>query len=156
MEGIATLVIVAIVMFAVLGAISVLAHIYNLNNIKSKTVGDGQHGTARWARKEEIKHTYKHIPFRPDLWRKGKNLPPPDAQGIVVGCNSSKTDTTAMVDTGDVHALMKDIPEAQAYSRFGYRKYAVLPTPAAPIIRAWTSPVSTIAVVFPVHPTTMP
>ena len=106
MEGIETLVIVAIVMFAVLGAISVLAHIYNLNNIKSKTVGDGQHGTARWARKEEIKHTYKHIPFRPDLWRKGKNLPPPDAQGIVVGCNSSKTDTTAMVDTGDVHALM--------------------------------------------------
>ena len=27
----------------------------SLDNIKSKTVGDGQHGTARWATKEEIK-----------------------------------------------------------------------------------------------------
>lgn len=106
MEGIETLLIVSIVMFAVLGAISVLAHIYNLNNIKAKTVGDGQHGTARWARDEEIKHTYKHIPFKPEEWRKGKSLPKPDEQGIVVGCTTSKKGTTAMVDTGDVHALM--------------------------------------------------
>ena len=42
---------------------------------------------------------------------------------------------------------------------FGYKKYAVLPTPAAPIIRVWTSPVSTSATVFfpePLHPTTVP
>ena len=57
MDGIGTLVLISIVMFAVLGAITVLAHIYNLNNIKAKTVGDGQHGTARWARKEEIRKT---------------------------------------------------------------------------------------------------
>lgn len=106
MEGIETLLIVSIVMFAVLGAISVLAHIYNLNNIKSKTVGDGQHGTARWARKEEIKDTYKHIPFTPEAWRKGEKRPNADAQGIVVGCETTPKGTTAMVDTGDVHALM--------------------------------------------------
>lgn len=106
MQGIETLIVVSIVMFVVLGAISVLAHIYNLNNIKAKTVGDGQHGTARWARKGEIEKTYRHIPFTPELWRKGKNLPKPDDQGIVVGCNSSATGTTALVDTGDVHALM--------------------------------------------------
>ena len=106
MQGIETLIIVALVMFAVLGAISVLAHIYNLNNIKSKTVGDGQHGTARWAREEEIKNTYKHIPFRPEAWRKGDKRPAPEDQGIVVGCKTSKGGTTAMVDTGDVHALM--------------------------------------------------
>ena len=103
---ITTLIVVAIIMFCVLGGISVLAHIYNLNNIKAKTVGDGQHGTARWARKEEIKKTYKHIPFTPTLWRKGKNLPKAENQGIVVGCDSKKTGTTAMIDTGDVHALM--------------------------------------------------
>lgn len=103
---ITTLIVVAIIMFCVLGGISVLAHIYNLNNIKAKTVGDGQHGTARWARKEEIKKTYKHIPFTPVLWRKGKNLPNAEDQGIVVGCDSKKTGTTAMIDTGDVHALM--------------------------------------------------
>ena len=105
------LVVVAAVMFAVLGGVTLLSHVYSLNGIKSKTVGHGQHGTARWATKAEIRKTYKHIPFTPDRWRKqaakgdtptttdGKPLP----QGIVVGCTGN---TTAMVDTGDVHALM--------------------------------------------------
>lgn len=106
MDGIGTLVLISIVMFAVLGAITVLAHIYNLNNIKAKTVGDGQHGTARWARKDEIRKTYKHIPFEPERWRKGENLPQVSEQGIVVGCESGKFGTTAIVDTSDVHALM--------------------------------------------------
>lgn len=110
MSGTATLIVVAAVMFCVLGGITLIAHIYNLNSIKSKTVGDGQHGTARWATRSEIKRTYQHIPFTPALWRKqaaegqtptanGKPLP----QGIVVGCTGN---TTAMVDTGDVHVLM--------------------------------------------------
>lgn len=111
MSGVTTLVLVGAVMFAVLGGVTLLAHIYSLNNIKSRTVGDGQHGTARWASKTEIKRTYKHIPFTPERWREqaknghtptvedGKALP----QGIVVGCTGN---TTAMVDTGDVHALM--------------------------------------------------
>ena len=47
MPNIAALIVVATVMFCVLGGVTLLAHIYNLNNIKSKTVGDGQHGTAR-------------------------------------------------------------------------------------------------------------
>lgn len=111
MSGTTTLVIVGVVMFAVLGGLTLLSHMYTLNGIKSKTVGDGQHGTARCATKSEIKRTYKHIPFTPKEWRKqaksgeqptyadGKPLP----QGIVVGCTG---DTTAMVDTGDVHAMM--------------------------------------------------
>lgn len=111
MSGVTTLVIVGAVMFAVLGGVTLLAHIYTLNNIKAKTVGDGQHGTARWATKSEIKRTYQHIPFTPERWRKqaksgktpttedGKELP----QGIVVGCTGN---TTAMIDTSDVHALM--------------------------------------------------
>lgn len=33
--------------------------------IKSRTVGDGQHGTARFATKQEIKATYQHISFTP-------------------------------------------------------------------------------------------
>ena len=115
-------------MFAVLGAITLIAHIYNLNNIKSKTVGDGQHGTARWANKAEIRKTYRHIPFTPKKWRKQakqnqtptmtataprkllrkKAEPTEEAlpQGIVVGCKGGKHSTTAMIDTGDVHVLM--------------------------------------------------
>ena len=49
----------------------------SLNGIKAKTVGDGQHGTARWATKKELKQTYQYIPFRPGQWRKGENLPKP-------------------------------------------------------------------------------
>lgn len=111
MSGVTTLVLIGAVMFAVLGGVTLLAHIYSLNNIKSRTVGDGQHGTARWATKHEIRKTYRHIPFTPERWREqakhgdkpttieGAELP----QGIIVGCTGN---TTAMVDTGDVHALM--------------------------------------------------
>lgn len=128
MPNIAALITVAAVMFAVLGAITLIAHIYNLNNIKSKTVGDGQHGTARWANKAEIRKTYRHIPFTPKKWRKQakqnqiptmtaiaprkllqkKTEPTEEAlpQGIVVGCKGGKHSTTAMIDTGDVHVLM--------------------------------------------------
>jgi hypothetical protein len=38
------------VMVAVIVTLSLLGDHYTLNNIKSKTVGDGQHGTARWHR----------------------------------------------------------------------------------------------------------
>lgn len=128
MSGIGTLIFVGAVMTCILGGITVAAHIYNLNSIKSKTVGDGQHGTARWATKSEIRKTYRHIPFTPEKWRKQaekgqtptashiakklfrkkKDEPTEEAlpQGIVVGCNGGKLGTTAIVDTGDVHVLM--------------------------------------------------
>ena len=102
MEPIVQLVIAGAAMFGTLAAIAGLSGMYSLN-IKAKTVGHGQHGTARWATKQEIKKTYVHVPFEPQLWRQGKNLP--SEQGIVVGCEGRKT-TTALVDTGDVHAIM--------------------------------------------------
>jgi len=43
------LIAVAAVMFFVIGGLSLLAHYYTLSGIKSKTIGDGQHGTARFA-----------------------------------------------------------------------------------------------------------
>jgi type IV secretion system protein VirD4 len=91
-------------MFGILGLIPLLAHIYNLNGIKSKTVGDGQHGTARFASRSEQRRTYKEIPFEPELWRQGQNHP--EIQGIVVGCRDKSGGTVAMVDEGDVHAMM--------------------------------------------------
>ena len=76
----------------------------NLDNIKSKTVGDGQHGTARWANKKEIQQTYRHIPFHVAEWRSGKNLP--RNQGLVLGCVGKKNSVTTLVDTDDIHCLM--------------------------------------------------
>ena len=63
---------------------SIFSQRYSLNHIKSKTVGDGQHGTARGATPKEIQQTYKHVPFRVDEWRRGENRP--QAQGLVLGC----------------------------------------------------------------------
>lgn len=108
MSGITTLIVVAVVMFCALGGVTLLAHIYNLNNIKSKTVGDGQHGTARFASKSEIRRTYKQVPFTPDLWREKakKNVLPELPQGIIVGCRNKGGETIAMVDDADVHCMM--------------------------------------------------
>ena len=76
----------------------------SLNGIKAKKVGNGQHGTARWATKAEIKRTFIPLPFEPEMWRKGQNLP--TVQGTVVGCRTHSKRTVALVDDGDVHTLM--------------------------------------------------
>lgn len=105
-----TLIAVALTMFGVIGFLSLLAHYYTLNGIKSKTVGDGQHGTARWATKKEIQKTYTEIRYEPEKWRKGENLP--KAQGLIVGWRgASLFDKTAphgyaLIDDDDIHCLM--------------------------------------------------
>lgn len=103
-EKVYILIATAAIMFAVIGGLSLLAHYYTLNGIKSRTVGDGQHGTARFATKKEIQRTYKRIPFRPKAWRKAKELP--KEQGIILGSTGKKNEITALVDTDDVHTLM--------------------------------------------------
>ncbi|MFY0387485.1 type IV secretory system conjugative DNA transfer family protein [Hominicoprocola fusiformis] len=70
-------------LLAFLLVVSFLSKNYSLNNFKSKTVGDGQHGTARWATPREIHTTYHVVPFRPRRWRKGEELP--TVQGIILG-----------------------------------------------------------------------
>lgn len=121
MSGITVLIVAAGAMAAVLAIIIFASQNNTLNGIKSRTVGDGQHGTARWATKSEIRRTYRHIPFTPQRWRKqaANDLVPSVSgkpkkhkadealpQGIVVGCVGHGDSTTALVDTGDVHALM--------------------------------------------------
>ena len=66
MNGIYILIFISAIMFAVVGGITIVSHIYNLNNIKSKTVGDGQHGTARFSTKAELRRI-----FSPDITKKG-------------------------------------------------------------------------------------
>lgn len=95
---------VAAVMLLIIGGISFLSQQYTLDNIKSKTVGDGQHGTARWATKKEIQETFSHVPFRPCEWRNGNNLP--TVQGLVLGSIGKKESVTALVDGDDIHCLM--------------------------------------------------
>lgn len=84
------------VMAAVIGCLTLLNNRYTLSNIKSKTVGDGQHGTARWATDAEIRKTYALVPFQAASWRKG--LHRPEVQGLVLGSISHKRGITALVE----------------------------------------------------------
>lgn len=105
MDGVTTVIIAAAVMGVCFLLISAFSYMYSLGGLKNKTVGDGQHGTARWASPKEIKDTYTHVLYEPQKWRSDPESRP-KAQGIVVGCRSTKTSTTALVDTGDVHCMM--------------------------------------------------
>lgn len=145
MSGLQIMILAVAALGAFFMIVLTLANRYNLN-IKDKTVGHGQHGTARWASRKEIRRTYKHLHFNPQLWRKSPKSRP-KSQGIVVGCKTMRrvrfanllrrviylfrkiirffsklinpdkerdelvkpvhqNATGAMVDTGDVHALM--------------------------------------------------
>ena len=69
-----TLIGFTVVMVIVIAGLSMISQHYTLN-IKSRTVGDGQHGTARWATKQEIHRTYHLVRYDPQAWRRGKDLP---------------------------------------------------------------------------------
>ena len=123
LNGTTMLILVCGSMLVILGLISAASHMYNLNGIKSKTVGDGQHGAARFATGQELLRTFKKVPYNPDHWRelgpKSTDLKLP--QGVIVGCKNKSSlvfqpgrkwpfrirrQTYALVDTADVHTMM--------------------------------------------------
>ena len=105
MEGITTLISAAAIMGGIFIVISSMSYLFSLRQIRNKTTGNGQHGTARWASKREIHKTYKVIPFEPQKWRNNEETRPTE-QGIIVGCESKGGKTKALVDSGDVHCMM--------------------------------------------------
>ena len=96
---------VAAIMGGLFIFISLASNLYGLNGIKNKTVGNGQHGTARWASKKDIKETYTKVDYEPSAWRTDEKKRPKE-QGIVVGCETVGKKTVGLVDTGDVHCMM--------------------------------------------------
>ena len=103
-ESMTPLIILGVVGALFILLLSLLTNNYSLNNIKSKTVGDGQHGTARWATTQEIKKSYVSVPFDVASWREGKNLP--EVQGLILGSTQRGKQLDALVDRDDVHCLM--------------------------------------------------
>lgn len=90
--------------FALLAGMMFFNDQYSLDRIKSKQVGDGQYGTARFASKKEIQDTFQAVPYRAKEWRQGNNLP--TAQGLLVGSKWNHNKVTAYIDESDVHMLM--------------------------------------------------
>ena len=80
-ESMTPLIILGVVGALFILLLSLLTNNYSLNNIKSKTVGDGQYGTARWATDQEIRKAYVTVPFDVASWRAGKKRP--TVQGLV-------------------------------------------------------------------------
>ena len=80
----------------------------SLDNIKSRPVGDGQFGTAKWATKEELKNNLTYVPFEPEMWRKGENLP--TQEGIILGAELHGKNVTAIIDTSDNHTMFVSAP----------------------------------------------
>ena len=103
-SGITLLIAQGLLMFAVISGIAAISSHYTLDGIKSRTVGDGQHGTARFATKKEILSMFTRVEYVPKKWRKGEGLP--DAQGLIVGGIFKGGKVSALVDTDDVHTLM--------------------------------------------------
>lgn len=87
-------------------------------NIKSKTVGDGQHGTARWATSGEIARAYKRVRYQPEKWRAGEERP--TAAGVVVGSTKGLGKMHAWVDDDMIHAMMIASPNAGKTAHFLY------------------------------------
>ena len=103
-ESVVPLLVIGIVVVLFIVLLSVLSNNYSLNGIKSRTVGDGQHGTARWATRQEIKRTYARIPFEAAAWRAGTKRP--EVQGLILGSVQRGKRLDALVDQDDVHCLM--------------------------------------------------
>lgn len=104
-SSITTLLIIGVIMFALIGTLTVVSNIYSLNTIKNKRVGHGQHGNARFATEKEIRSIYKLVPYEPKKWRasQGSDKLP---QGTVVGMRRRNGQLCAVVDPGDVHTMM--------------------------------------------------
>lgn len=105
MENWPAIILTAVGIVLLFGLLYFVSKQGSLDSIKAKPVGDGQHGTARWATRKEIQQSYTSVPFTPALWRKGEDLPT-EHQGLVVGCEGKKDHVTALVEEGDIHAMV--------------------------------------------------
>lgn len=103
-RNVCLLLAVGFVIVLVIGGISLASGNYDLSSIKSRTVGDGQYGTARWANAREKQLSFSYVPFRVKEWRAGKNRP--TKQGLVLGCVKHGSGLRAIVDSDDIHCLM--------------------------------------------------
>ena len=104
MSGLQILIAVTVLLVSAISFISYFSGKKSLDSVKNRVVGDGQHGSDRFATKKEIEKMYDKVEFNPELWREkgGFDLKP----GIIVGCEKKNGKIYGFADTDDVHALM--------------------------------------------------
>ena len=92
----------------------------SLDRITARTVGHGQHGTARWANRREIRKYYTLVPYDVEAWRRGEHSP--EYPGFVLGTYHHGRKLTAWVDASDSHAMMIASPGGgkTAYAEYSF------------------------------------
>ena len=94
----------------------------SLDRIKARTVGYGQHGSARWATRREIRSYYTMVPYESQKWRTEPELRPSNP-GFVLGTfrhGLRGKHITAWVDASDSHAMMIASPGGGKTAYFLY------------------------------------
>lgn len=108
MPGYALLILCGGAFLGLLVVIESLSERTNLNGIKGRTVGDGQHGSARFLTKKELHTIYTRVPYNPKAWRsaakRGKEIRLPE--GILLSCEKRGKKIFALLDSSDVHTMM--------------------------------------------------
>ena len=108
MSGYALLILCGGAFLGLLIVIESLSERTNLNGIKGRTVGDGQHGSARFLTKKELHTIYTRVPYNPKAWRsaakRGKEIRLPE--GILLSCEKRGKKIFALLDSSDVHTMM--------------------------------------------------
>lgn len=111
------IVIVGLIILA-LAIVSMIDSNKSLDKIKSRTVGDGQFGTARWATQKELSETFEYVDYTPYLWRQGKNLPKESA--TVLSISGTGKHCKAMIDVSDSNTIMLSAPGGYKTTGFLY------------------------------------
>lgn len=114
---ITAIVIVGLIILA-LAIVSMLNNNKSLDKIKSRTVGDGQFGNARWATQKELSETFEYVDYTPYLWRQGKNLPKESA--TVLSISGTGKHCKAMIDVSDSNTIMLSAPGGYKTTGFLY------------------------------------
>ena len=116
------LIIICVGLLLALFVVTKLLGSKSLNRIKARTVGHGQHGSARWATRREIKSYYTMVPYEPQKWRTQPEHRPTNP-GFVLGSfqhGRHGKKITAWVDAGDSHAMMIASPGGGKTAYFLY------------------------------------
>ncbi|MBW7573147.1 type IV secretory system conjugative DNA transfer family protein [Caproiciproducens faecalis] len=99
-------IVISIAAVAFLAALFISEAMHGNLNIKARTVGDGQYGTARWATKREEQETYDEILYEPKMWRAEKHLPDEPNGAAVLGILEGRGEVRARIDNSDNHTLI--------------------------------------------------
>ena len=99
-------IVISIAAIAFLATLFISETMHGNLNIKARTVGDGQYGTARWATKREEQETYDEVLYEPKMWRAGKHLPNEPNGAAVLGILEGRGEVRARIDNSDSHTLI--------------------------------------------------